>query len=354
MFQVEKHFAFIEVGTLVFSVNAWLHAAHEFQEAGMENTDLRPLALGELLDRTFRLYRNQFWLFVGIMAIPSAFSIPFTIALFTMQGSAIAGARPSPQFAASTVLFFVVFMCLFWAVYSMAIGAATYAVSETYLGHKVTVRGSYGKVRGNIWRIIGVVVVAWLRSVGMLLLMAVGLAVVLGITFGALAVVGRGSSRAIATVIVMVISALAYLAWLGLGLLWALRYAVCIPALLLEKLRIRAALRRSVQLTRGRRWQLLVAIVLCTIVAYVGVIVFQGPFFLSMMFSARTGQLPEWLTYVFAISGAVGGAITGPVLMIVLVLCYYDTRIRKEAFDLQFMMSSLDSPAPAPDTPSPA
>jgi hypothetical protein len=36
--------------------------------------------------------------------------------------------------------------------------------------------------------------------------------------------------------------------------------------------------------------------------------------------------------------------------MIVLVLCYYDTRIRKEAFDLQFMMASLDRPSPATGT----
>jgi hypothetical protein len=42
------------------------------------------------------------------------------------------------------------------------------------------------------------------------------------------------------------------------------------------------------------------------------------------------------------------------VLLIALVLCYYDTRIRKEAFDLQFMMSSLDRPVPAPGTGSPA
>ena len=320
----------------------------------MEPPELRPLSLGELLDRTFRLYRNQFWLFAGIMAIPSAFSIPFVIVMFPMQGAAITGAKPTSALAAGTILFIVFFSCLFWIVYSMGIGATTYAVSETYLGQQVTVRGCYGKVRGNIWRIIGVVFLAWLRSLGMLLLMGVGLAVVLAISFGIMGVAGRGASRAVAGVIAGIIIVLAYLAWLGLGLLWALRYAVCVPALLLENLGVRAALRRSVQLTRGRKWQLLITMVLCAIVAYVGVIVFQGPFFMSMMFSARTGQFPEWLPYVFAVSGAIGGAITGPVLLIALVLCYYDTRIRKEAFDLQFMMSSLDRPAPAPNTPSPA
>ena len=50
----------------------------------MDATELRPLTLGELLDRTFQLYRNHFWLFVGIMAIPSAFSVPFTVLIFSM------------------------------------------------------------------------------------------------------------------------------------------------------------------------------------------------------------------------------------------------------------------------------
>ena len=146
----------------------------------------------------------------------------------------------------------------------------------------------------------------------------------------------------------------AYIVGLGLWALWSLRYAVSIPALLLERVGVLAALRRSVKLTRGRRWQMLVAIFLCTIIAYVGVMVFQGPFFMTLMFSARTGHFPDWLAYAMGLSGAIGGAITGPVLLIALVLCYYDTRIRKEAFDLQFMMSSLDRPAASPNAGSPA
>ena len=36
----------------------------------MSSFDLRPLSLGEILDRTFTLYRGYFWLFIGISAIP--------------------------------------------------------------------------------------------------------------------------------------------------------------------------------------------------------------------------------------------------------------------------------------------
>jgi hypothetical protein len=323
-------------------------------EVGLEITELRPLTLGELLDRTFTLYRSNFWLFVGIMAIPSAFSVPFSIVFFSMRGPTVSGGKPSPAFAVETLLVGLAFFVLFGVVYAIATGAATYAVSETYLGQRATVRGSYGKVRGKFWRILGVVALAWLRAFGMMLVMIVGLIILVTIEALVMRAVTRGRPGPAFGVIFGAFMFLSYLAGIGLWLLWSLRYAVSIPALLLESLGVRAAIRRSVKLTRGRRWQVLVAIVLCTIVAYVGVIVFQGPFFMTILFSARAGQLPEWLTFTYAMSGAVGGAITGPLVMIVLVLCYYDTRIRKEAFDLQFMMSSLDHPTPAQDTPSPA
>jgi hypothetical protein len=320
----------------------------------MDATELRPLSLGELLDRTFRLYRRHFWLFVGIMAIPSAFSIPFTVVLLSFQSSTFAGGQPSPTAIGGMLAFGMVFLCVFGVIYSLAIGATTFAVSESYLGQSITVRGAYGKVRGNFWRIIGVVSVALVRAYGMLIVMGIGIAIVVGIAVGIMALVGRAQSREAVSIVVGLVMFAAYLVGIGLWLLWSLRYAVSIPALLLERVGVLAALRRSVQLTKGRRWQMLVAIFLCTMIAYVGAIVFQGPFFITMMFSVGTGRIPEWLAYAMAMSGAIGGAITGPILLIALVLCYYDTRIRKEAFDLQFMMTSLDAPVPAPQTGFPA
>ena len=36
----------------------------------MAVAELRPMSLGQLLDRTFSLYRSHFLLFVGVMALP--------------------------------------------------------------------------------------------------------------------------------------------------------------------------------------------------------------------------------------------------------------------------------------------
>ena len=60
--------------------------------------DLRPLTLGELLDRSFSLYRRHFWLFVGIMALPSLLGLAFglLVALFNPQPAGRDRSRPSP------------------------------------------------------------------------------------------------------------------------------------------------------------------------------------------------------------------------------------------------------------------
>src|ERR1700754_1955505 len=45
------------------------------QTAAAPAYDLRPLTLGELLDRTFALYRSRFWLFAGIAAVSGVINL---------------------------------------------------------------------------------------------------------------------------------------------------------------------------------------------------------------------------------------------------------------------------------------
>ncbi len=90
---------------------------------------------------------------------------------------------------------------------------------------------------------------------------------------------------------------------------------------------------------------------LAFIISLVGSMVFYMPFYIpTMIMMTRDHAMPAWLSLLSAIFAAVGSSVTSPIFMIVLVLCYYDTRVRKEAFDLQFMMASLDRPSPAAGT----
>jgi hypothetical protein len=320
----------------------------------VEKIELRPLSLGELLDRTFTLYRSHFWLFVGIMAIPSCFSIPLNAFVLTVQGNLVPGTAPSPRFIAGLFVAYFAFFIVFIVVYGIATGAATYAVSDAYLGRETTVRGSFGKVRGYKWRIVGLILNIWLRMVGlMLLFIMVAAAFSVGIAFGARGFAPGLQNSPVLMIILGIGVLLLYIAALAFFFIFMLRYAVAIPALLLEQLKITAAIHRSTQLTKGRRGQIFVACLLAAMIAYIGVLVFQGPFLVATLISASRGHTAPWLSFLMSVCGAIGGALTGPLLMIVLVLCYYDSRIRKEAFDLQYMMASLEPP-PTPGVVSPA
>jgi hypothetical protein len=318
----------------------------------VETAELRPLSLGEILDRTFTLYRNHFWVFVGIMAIPASFGIPVNYLLLSFRGRTTLGA--SAPVAPSLGLIFgilggmVAFLILYLLAHSIALAAVTHAVSEAYLGRRSTVRDSYRSILGKFWRLMGVILNIGVRILGILIVVIIVIAVVGGALLAAAAASG---GQAVAAAAVGLVVVLVYILGLAAIVYLALRYAVSIPALMLEDLGILATIRRSVQLTRGRRGHIFIAFLLAAIIGYVGFIVFQAPFSIATMVTLmRNHPLPTWLALLTSVSGAIGGTVTGSISMIVLVLCYYDTRIRKEAFDLQFMMASLDRSAPAAGT----
>ena len=326
----------------------------------MEPIELRPLSLGELLDRTFRLYRNHFWLFVSIMAIPAAFSIPANVLLLTFQGSIMNSAAtapgkppnvPSPATILGVLAGYFVFAIIFGIVYWLAVAAASSAVADVYLGRACTVRGSYARIRGRFWRLIGVFFNIALRILG-LLLFVIGILVggIVGIGF----LFGGGRGNPIFAALFAIGLLFAYVAGLVFCVYFALRYAVTIPVLMVENQGVLASIRRSVFLTRGRRGQIFLALLVAWIITLAGTYLFQGPFIVAMLIMTITGHWPAWLAFASAAAGAIGSALTGPISMIAVVLLYYDSRIRKEAFDLQFMMSSLDRSTPTPGTVSAA
>jgi Membrane domain of glycerophosphoryl diester phosphodiesterase len=327
-------------------------------EESVETVELRPLSLGELLDRTFSLYRNHFWLFVGIMAIPAMFVIPERIVLFNVQGSLMnltpgrAPTLPSLSLLGGVVAGELAFMVVFITVYSVGMAAATSAVADAYLGRPSTVRGAYAKIRAKFWRLMGVVLNIALRILGFILLPI--LVVGGGIAGAVFATQGWNTSNPIVVLLVVLIFLFCYIAALALCAWFALRYALAIPVLMIEDLGVLDTIRRSISLTRGRRGQIFLALLVAAIIVYVGLFVFQIPFAIATMLAAIRGHWPVWLSTASGAASAIGIAVAGPISMIVTVLLYYDTRIRKEAFDLQFMMSSLERPAPAAGTVSPA
>jgi MFS family permease len=302
----------------------------------MTTTTLRPMSTGQVLDRTFNLYRRNFVLFFGIAMLPPALMLliqllPLAVTPLAQAGSSFAAGLAVAAFAGMIVFFFV------WLMgYAVAQAATVYAVSAAHLGRPITISQSYGKVRGRYLRILGLIFLIFLIGAGSaVLIVAAGSSVSIfaGPRSGAGAAGGAIAAIAMAVSVILAII---------FAVFFFLRYAVAVPACALEDLRILAALRRSVHLTKKDRGRIFVIYFLVGVLNYIVMLALIFP--AAMVGTAIAGAQSVVGQIFTLIAQFLAGALIGPVATIAMSLVYYDERVRKEAFDLQLMMASIDKP----------
>ncbi len=281
----------------------------------MATLDLRPLSLGELLDRTFFLYRRHFLLFVGIAAIP--YFIFFVVNLGTaliplLAHSAASDRIQTPSVTAVTAgggLFALLAFFVGGVAFLFSIGATVYAVSEIYTGRQTSIGESLRRVRGKT-----------------------------GIIFGVLFLSG----------LIMIAG---FIALIIPGIYLLCRICVATPAALLEDLGPSDSIRRSFDLTRNFAGRAFMIYLLYIVMIWAVVAVFQFPFLFLLAVTAKQLQFRILLTVLTQLGNFIGSVLVAPVSTIGFALFYYDLRVRKEAFDLQMMMQAIGAdPMPPPIT----
>ena len=135
----------------------------------MNGPGLQPLSLGELLDRAFTVYRRHFWLFVGIMAIPSCLYIPVEFLFLRTKNAPFPWSKAPLQTHVAMIAYGALF--LFWIISSVAYGAATCAVADVYLDRRTTIQGAYARIRGRFWRLMSLNFNVGFRVLGLILLL---------------------------------------------------------------------------------------------------------------------------------------------------------------------------------------
>jgi hypothetical protein len=259
--------------------------------------DLRPLALGELLDRAFTVYRRHFRLFVGVMAVPSVLALALSLLVQILQRGRLVGVSPVPlepgapaPSAAMLAAFFGGFAIVFLAyvtVYMVALGATTLAVSDIYLGRTTTIAAAYGRMRGRVGRLILLMVLLSLR----LAAVVVAGAILMTLLFALVVTRGSVSANILAALAVVVLA-------FGLSALlifMMLRYGLAVPALVLEDVGAAEAIRRSVVLTKGHLGRVFVLGFLSTLVSYASILLFQGPFIVGVLLAGPQTARGFWL-----------------------------------------------------------
>jgi hypothetical protein len=280
----------------------------------MANVDLRPMTLGEVLDRTFTLYREHFPLFAGITALPYLATLAFKFVFLLVEKGKVLEARSNldPSIIGAVLLGALGNLLLLCLVIGVAQSATVAAVSDLYLGRSSSVADAYGQAKGSIGTVLGVMVLVYLATI-------------VGAIF-----------------------------FIIPGVYLACRLAVSVPTAIVEKQSAVASMERSMQLTKDFAGQMFLLLLLVGFIGWAFAMLLQAPVmvfaFTSMM---AKHQVPLWVSIYSYLAEYVSQVIVGPVGTISASLMYYNLRVRKEGFDIQHLMNSLGSvPRPLADAPS--
>lgn len=262
---------------------------------------LRPLTTGQLLDRTFQVYRQNFILFAGISALPQGCLL---VAQLCWIG-VIRSSRTSPTAAAiSTLVVGLGMLFVSIVVSSIATSATTFGVSDVYLEKPTSIAGCFARVKGKLGKVIYTS-------------MELGLRIGLG-----------------------------FLLLIIPGIYWAGKYGLAIPVAVLEDVKARDSFKRSSELTKNAIGRIL------TIYFLTWILIFAIGAGLGVLIGAVAPTLTKAAgtvtSQVFAqVLTAIVNTVITPVMSIALTLAYYDQRVRKEAFDIESMLSLLSEPSAA-------
>lgn len=266
------------------------------------STALRPLSAGELLDRTFSIYRSHFGLFAGIFSLPYLLVLAFQCVGLVFQA-------PLPQL--SNIIVSALWGMGAWTltlVVSAASQAATVvAVSNVYLDRPASIADSFSKVQGQILGVLG-------------------LSLLVGFAAG-----------------------VALLALIVPGVLLFIMWSLSVPVKVLENKGVLESMSRSMELTKGSRGRIFVIGLLVVVLTFGVSWLLQWPILWAAGVSLQgMGHMAVIWRAASLVARFISESLVGPLATIALSLVYYDERVRKEAFDLQLMMMTLDATAPAP------
>jgi uncharacterized membrane protein len=317
---------------------------------------LRPMSTGQLLDHTFALYKKNFWLFVGIASLGPAANVVFQLlAVGSNVGSPFSANNQAANAAvwAKLGLAMIVGYLIMLAGLAVSHAATVKAVAAVHLGQQTSVLGAYKALWGRLLSLLGtcLLILLWM-ALWMFLAVVVMMAIIIPTSL--LLRTGRVAAPGPAAAVLAGLVAFAVIALVFAGFIAIyVRYALAIQACMVENLGPFASLKRSVFLSKGSRWRVVVIYLIFLALSLI----------LGMGLGGIAGGAGAMLHNKIAaavlvyLAGFIAGSITGPLATIGLSLLYYDERVRKEAFDLQLMLSSLDvpgTPSAAPEQATPA
>lgn len=304
---------------------------------------LRPLEFGTLLGASFQVLRRNprptfgAALLLNALVVFLSTGISTVIVVSGLERASRADFADADTIFAGTIALALVatLLAVGISIVAQALlqGIISLEVSRATLGEKLTLRQLFDLGRGRWWALIG-----WTALLGAVVMAA--LAVLIGLSLGFFVV---GDPLAIAGgVVVLLIGVLGLIVvsvWIGTML------AFVPAAIVIERLPLGTAVRRSWRLVRGGFWRILGTLLLVAIMVNIAASVVTTPFQLAATFAAPlvnpAGEVETDLTVFLALNlvvvaiTAVVGAIGAVLTTAAASLLYIDRRMRTEGLDLE-------------------
>jgi hypothetical protein len=324
-------------------------------------TNLRPMSLGEILDRTAQLYRTHFVLFAGISSLYAG-----VLLLVGLVQTGVQEWMQTAQMARQLLVMSGVWVLLTWIVMfifgGIAVAANNRAVAWLHLGETATIRGAYRSILPRLGRYLWLgflkLLYAW-SPVIVIYAAFIGVLIYLRMK-GFLGPAGAAPAHPGGAVQTQALVALGAIAILGVavlpafiyGVMMGLRYALSVPACVVENLTARAAIRRSIELSKYSRGRIFVLWLLVAVIEMAAGIVSQSFFIFETI--KHHQQLPVALRILQQFVAFCTNTFITPILATGLTLFYYDQRVRKEGYDIEWMMQAAGLEAPVAAVTAPA
>ena len=313
-------------------------------------TILEPISTGDVIDRAVRLYRRNFTPLVAITAVPTL--IGYVVSLMFWSGyTSVLTSTTSSRGVSSTAILMLVLGGLGYPLWAYALlltvsGMSRVVGDHLMLDEPITLHRCFAAIK----RRLGAITLMGLLSVAMLFAAYIVVSIVMfvllllvGLIVGVLAAASLPQWVATVALVVTVIVAVA----LSLLLICVVvARVVFLPQIvMIEGQSAGNALGRAIRLGKGN-WYRVGAIALFTnFVSMSMLAAFTLPLLTALYFygvlSAEFFVSPTW-SILYTSFGQISNLLSLPIWIVSFTLLYFDSRVRKEAYDLDLLAREIN------------
>jgi hypothetical protein len=297
---------------------------------------LRPLALGDMYDAAFRIIRFNPKATVGSAVLVAAVSmaVPVLVTAVLTALVDLSAAQSGDDLTTAELLGYVGSIgSLFLGTMLQSVGTilvtgmVAHVTAAAAIGRRLSLGEAWAATRGSRWRLVGLTLLLGLMVAGGL------------VVYGALwvLVVALLPTWAIVLFGVITVPAFAVLScWF-----WIRVYYLPVPALMLERTGVLAAIGRGFRLTHRQFWRTFGIALLTVIVAGIAGSMLSAPFSIGAQLAPLAMADSRYSVLLLVVLTSVGTvvqtAFVTPFTSAVTSVQYLDQRIRKEAYDVDLM-----------------